>query len=225
MHSMNNPLSLEQTGTINMHIITVSRQFGSGGRELGKRLSDLLGWDYYDKEIIETLADEHNMDPKQVRRVLSHHGWHDLQLTYNNSFSHLGFDHGTRTRLLVRQREIIQEIAKAGNDCIIVGRDADVILQDYHPFRVFVCADLAARTRRCMNHEEKKPASERLTEKEVLRNIRRIDKSRARTREILTGKSRGDASTFDLTVNATYWEVKKLVPAVADFAMRWFEAQ
>ena len=165
------------------------------------------------------------MDPKQVRRVLSHHGWHDLQLTYNNSFSHLGFDHGTRTRLLVRQREIIQEIAKAGNDCIIVGRDADVILQDYHPFRVFVCADLAARTRRCMNHEEKKPASERLTEKEVLRNIRRIDKSRARTREILTGKSRGDASTFDLTVNATYWEVKKLVPAVADFAMRWFEAQ
>ena len=76
-----------------------------------------------------------------------------------------------------------------------------------------------------MNHEEKKPASERLTEKEVLRNIRRIDKSRARTREILTGKSRGDASTFDLTVNATYWEVKKLVPAVADFAMRWFEAQ
>ena len=121
--------------------------------------------------------------------------------------------------------EIIQEIAKAGNDCIIVGRDADVILQDYHPFRVFVCADLAARTRRCMNHEEKKPASERLTEKEVLRNIRRIDKSRARTREILTGKSRGDASTFDLTVNATYWEVKKLVPAVADFAMRWFEAQ
>ena len=111
MHSMNNPLSLEQTGTINMHIITVSRQFGSGGRELGKRLSDLLGWDYYDKEIIETLADEHNMDPKQVRRVLSHHGWHDLQLTYNNSFSHLGFDHGTRTRLLVRQREIIQSSA------------------------------------------------------------------------------------------------------------------
>ena len=171
MHSMNNPLSLEQTGTINMHIITVSRQFGSGGRELGKRLSDLLGWDYYDKEIIETLADEHNMDPKQVRRVLSHHGWHDLQLTYNNSFSHLGFDHGTRTRLLVRQREIIQEIAKAGNDCIIVGRDADVILQDYHPFRVFVCADLAARTRRCMNHEEKKPASERLTERMAIGEV------------------------------------------------------
>ena len=43
-------------------IITVSRQFGSGGRELGKRLSDLLGWDYYDREIIQTLSAEHLHD-------------------------------------------------------------------------------------------------------------------------------------------------------------------
>ena len=42
-----------------MKLITISRQFGSGGRELGKRLADTLGWDYYDKEIIETLANEH----------------------------------------------------------------------------------------------------------------------------------------------------------------------
>ena len=121
-----------------MRIITISRQFGSGGRELGKRLSDLLGWDYYDKEIIETLAADQGMDADHVREALSHHGWHSVQLTYHNSFAHLGFDHGLRTQLLVRQREIIQEIAEAGNDCIIVGRDADVILQDYHPFRVYL---------------------------------------------------------------------------------------
>ena len=207
-----------------MRIITVSRQFGSGGRELGKRLSDLLGWDYYDKEIIETLADEHRMDPEEVHRLLSSHGWHNVQLTYKNSFSHLGFDHGTRTRLMIRQREIIQEIARTGNDCIIVGRDADVILQDYRPFRVFVCADLASRTARCMAYEMKKPESDRLSEKEILRNIRRIDKNRMHTREILTGKTRNDARTFDLTVNAANWEIKKLAPAVAEFAMCWFEA-
>ena len=45
-----------------MQIITISRQFGSGGRELGKRLADYLGWDYYDKEIIKTLANEHGLD-------------------------------------------------------------------------------------------------------------------------------------------------------------------
>ena len=191
-----------------MRIITISRQFGSGGRELGKRLSDLLGWDYYDKEIIETLAADQGMDTEHVREALSHHGWHSVQLTYRNSFAHLGFDHGLRTQLLVRQREIIQEIAEAGNDCIIVGRDADVILQDYHPFRVYICADLQARLDRCMAHEKKQPRALRLTEKEVL-----------------TGKRHGDASAFDLTVNAAYWEVKHLAPVVAEFAERWFDEQ
>ena len=208
-----------------MRIITVSRQFGSGGRELGKRLSDLLGWDYYDKEIIETLAKDQGMTQEQVREVLSHHGWHNVQMTYRNSFSHLGFDHGMRTQLLLRQREIICSIAEAGNDCIIVGRDADVILHEYHPFRICVCADLQARLERCMAYEKKKPLSGRLTEKEILRNIRRIDRNRSRTREILTGKRRSDSSMFDLIVNATHLEIKPLASAVAEFAISWFDAQ
>ena len=208
-----------------MRIITISRQFGSGGRELGKRLSDILGWDYYDKEIIETLAEEHDMEPDHVRHVLSNHGWHNLQLTYRNSFRHLGFDHGTRTQLLRRQKEIIREIAELGNDCIIVGRDADVILQEYQPFRIFVCADQKSRLARCLVHEEKKAPGDRLSEKQILKNIRRIDKNRAHTREILTGKAHGDASTFDLTVNAGTWELKQLSEAVAAFAGTWFQAQ
>ena len=110
-----------------MRIITISRQFGSGGRELGKRLADRLNWDYYDREIIEALAEEHGLDEAYVRQMLSSHGWHNLQLTYRNSFSHLSFvDPGIRTQLLVRTREILQEIAEAGNDCIIVGRDDEV---------------------------------------------------------------------------------------------------
>lgn len=207
-----------------MRIITISRQFGSGGRELGKRLSDRLNWDYYDREIIEALAEEHGLDEAYVRQMLSSHGWHNLQLTYRNSFSHLSFvDPGIRTQLLVRTREILQEIAEAGNDCIIVGRDADVILQEYHPFRICVCADIQSRLTRCMKYEQKKPADERLTEKQVLRNIRRIDRNRARTREILTGKARSDSSTFDLTLNAASWDMKKLVEATAEFATQWFE--
>ncbi|MBQ3372507.1 MAG: cytidylate kinase-like family protein, partial [Oscillospiraceae bacterium] len=89
--------------------------------------------------------------------------------------------------------------------------------------RICVCADLESRLARCMKYENKKPESERLTEKQVLKNIRRIDKGRARTREILTGKARGDGSTFDLTINAANWEMKKLVPATAEFARQWFE--
>ena len=82
---------------------------------------------------------------------------------------------------------------------------------------------MKARTARCLSHEQKKPVSEQLSEAEIIRNIRRIDRNRAHTREILTGKHRGDASTFDLTVNTAGWDLRKLVPAVADFSMRWFD--
>ena len=206
-----------------MRIITVSRQFGSGGRELGKRLSDVLGWDYYDREIIERLAQEYGMDPAYVHGLLSSHGWHHYQLTYRNSFHTPLPGAWHRTELLVRQREIIREIAAAGNDCIIVGRDADVILQDRNPFRIFVCADLSFRLSRCMRHEEKREPAERMTEKEILRQIRRIDRDRRRTREILTGEGAADGPTFDLTVNTTHWDLKKLTEAVAAFSGRWFE--
>lgn len=207
-----------------MRIITVSRQFGSGGRELGKRLADTLGWDYYDREIIQALAEDQGLDPEYVRRMLGTHGWNHYQLTYRSTFRqpHL---HGIsrQTEILVRQREILQEIAEAGQDCVIVGRDADVILHAYQPFRIGVCADLEARLERCMRYEEKRAPEERMTEKEILRNIRRIDRDRKRTREILTGKTAGDGSTFDLTVNSTGWEIKKLAEAVAEYSGHWFE--
>ena len=90
-----------------MRIITVSRQFGSGGRELGKRLADLLGWDYYDREIIQALADEQGLDPEYVHKVLSGHGWHQYQLTYRNSFRQAVAGTWNHTEMLVRQREIL----------------------------------------------------------------------------------------------------------------------
>ena len=54
-----------------MHIITISRQFGSGGRELGKRLADRLGWDYYDREIIDSIARDHGLDPEFVKAAFA----------------------------------------------------------------------------------------------------------------------------------------------------------
>lgn len=205
-----------------MRIITISRQFGSGGRELGKRLADRLGWDYYDKEIIDTLAAEHGLDPEYVKRALSNHGWHNIQLSYRSSFSNLLYHPGVSSELFCREREVLQSIAALGNDCIIIGRDADLILEAYHPFRIFVCANTRARVARCMRHEQSRPEQERLSEKQILRNIRRIDRNRANTREILSGRSRTECSVFDLTVNTTCWDIKKLTAALGDFALQWF---
>ena len=205
-----------------MRIITISRQFGSGGRELGKRLADELGWDYYDREIIERLAEEEGLDPDFVAHTLSNHEWRNVPLTYRNSFAGLVVDPGSKTALLRKQREIIEDIAGAGNDCIIVGRDADIILDEYKPLKIFVCADMKARIARCMKHEMKK-SGDRLTEKQIERNIRKIDRNRAQTREMLTGKDWGDGSNFNITVNTEGWDIKALVPAVSAFALAWFE--
>ena len=206
-----------------MHIITISRKFGSGGRELGKRLADRLGWDYYDREIIDSIARDHGLDPGFVKAAFANHGWHNVPLTYRSSFSHLLFDPAPDTELLIRERETLRGIAELGNNCIIIGRDADVVLDDYKPLRIYVCAEMGARLARCMKHEQKQPENERLSEKQILRNIRRIDRNRKMTREVLTGKSSADASAFDLTVSTTNWDIKRLSAAVADFALAFFE--
>ena len=70
-----------------MKIITISREFGSGGREIGKRLADVLGFDYYDKEIIAAIAENTGMDEGYVSRVLDTHGWQQITLNFQTSFT------------------------------------------------------------------------------------------------------------------------------------------
>lgn len=206
-----------------MRIITISRQFGSGGRELGKRMSDVLGWDYYDREIIERLSSSEGLDKEYIYRVLNNHEWNTLPMTFRSSFSQGQYTSGTKTALLLSQRKIIEDIAAAGNDCIIVGRDADIILSDYKPFRIYVCNDMDARVARCARYEAKKPEAERLSERQIRKFVKNIDKNRSQTREILTGKEWGDSTSFDITVNTCSWDIKKLAPALAQLALGWFE--
>lgn len=72
---------------------------------------------------------------------------------------------------------------------------------------------------RCMGYESEE---EKLNEKELIRRMKQIDKNRSRTRELISGFTWGQRDAYHLTVNTTDWEIKELVPAVADFAARWF---
>lgn len=202
-----------------MKLITISREFGSGGRELGKRLADLLACDYYDREIIASIAANKGMDENYVERIMEQHGWQNIQLTFRQSIAGIYMD-STQTDLLLEQKHVIEQIAKAGNDCVIIGRNADVLLRDYQPFNIFVCADLEAKIQRCM---ERAPENEDLTAKEIEQKIHRIDKNRAQTRDLITGSSWGEKDAFHLTVNTTTWDIKELTQAVAEFVKRWYE--
>lgn len=202
-----------------MKIITISREFGSGGRELGKRLADTLGFDYYDKEIISGIAKGQGMDEGYVEEALDHYTGQRFPLTFRRSFAGAGMMQAAQTKLLLEQKRVIEGIAGKGRDCIVVGRNADVILKEENPFNIFVCAQIEAKIQRCV---ERAPEGECLSEREIEQNIRRIDKNRAATREMIAGGRWGQRWTYHLTVNTTDWIIKELTPAVADFAVRWF---
>lgn len=202
-----------------MKIITISREFGSGGRELGKRLADFLDYDYYDSEIISMVAQKSGMDVNYVENTLSNHGWKNQSISFRATLGSSAYVQASKVNLLLEQKKVIEEIASLGKDCVIVGRNADVILQEYQPFNLFVCASMDAKVKRCMERASEK---EKFSEKEFVKKIKQIDKVRSETREILTDSAWGKRDAYHLTVNTTEWNIKDLVPAVADFALCWF---
>lgn len=202
-----------------MQIITISREFGSGGRELGKRLADFMGYDYYDSEIISAVAEKSGMDSGYVENTLSNHGWQNYRISFRGTLGSSAYLQASKVNLLLTQKKVIEEIAALGKNCVIVGRNADIILRLYRPFNIFVCADINAKINRCM---ERAPQGETLTEKELVRQMKQIDKNRSQTRAVIGGSVWGQREAYHLTVNTTGWEIKELVPAVADFAARWF---
>ena len=202
-----------------MNIITVSREFGSGGRELGKRLADCLEYDYYDSEIISAVAQKSGMDPDYVENTLNNHGWKDQAITFRATLGSVSYIGASKISLLLKQREVLESIASMGKNCVIVGRNADVILREHAPFNIFVCASTEAKLARC---RERAPEGENLTDKELSRKMKQIDSVRSQTRELMSGAPWGRCDAYHLTVNTTNWKIKELVPAVADFAARWF---
>lgn len=202
-----------------MRIVTISREFGSGGRELGKHLAGLLGYDYYDREIITAIARQSGLDEGYVEMALEKRDWQSMPLTFGRSFAGINGMQQMQTNLLVEQKRVIEGIAKIGKDCVIVGRNADVLLADKEPFRIFVCAGMDAKVRRCM---ERASEGEDISRKGAEQNIRRIDKSRAKAREILGGGKWGTGSAYHLTVNTEGWDLEELASAVEGFILRWY---
>lgn len=202
-----------------MKVITISREFGSGGRELGRRLAEIMKFDYYDSEIISAVSKNSGLDVHYVERKLGSGGWQDFPVTFQKTLCSTNYVRSSKVNLLLQQKKVIEEIAALGKDCIIVGRNADVILEKYHPFNIFVCADTQAKVKRCM---ERACEGENMTSKELIKKMKQIDKMRSQTREILSGSSWGQREAYHLTVNTSSWDMKDLASAVADFANRWF---
>lgn len=194
-------------------IITVGREFGSGGRELGRRLAEELGIEYYDKEIISAIAEKTSMSQEYVQEVLEGKPHTLYPITIGQSmFITDNFYFHQEQSIYLAQSEIIRDLAQKSS-CVIVGRCADYILKDLKPFRIFVYADIESRIRRCVLRNT--DSQKHLTEKEIKKQILSIDKNRAKYYDYYTGNKWADKGNYDLCINTTDVVIKDIVPIIA----------
>lgn len=193
-------------------IITVGREFGSGGRELGRRLSETLGIAYYDQEIISEIVKRTSLSKEYVQTIEEHRPVISFPIHIGRSFYPV-IDPVFEQNMAVYQEQakVIEEMA-AKSDCVIVGRCADYVLREQNPFRLFVYADMESKMKRC---RAKGPEDEKLTDRELKQKIQGIDKKRAKYYEFNTGNKWGDKLNFDLCINTTQTQIKEIVPAIA----------
>ena len=202
-------------------IITISREFGSGGRELGKRLAEALHIPCYDHEIIEMIAKENGFNEDYVAHMSEKSIEAAYPLTIGHRFGVPPFQIMDQPiRVAVAQRQILENFAKSG-DCVIVGRGADVILKAYKPLNIFVYADKESKIERC---QRRAPAGEDMTASEIEKRMKQIDRNRSQHHQMYSDSKWGAKESYDLCINTSRRYVKDLVPAIAKFCEDWFNS-
>ena len=173
------------------NIITISREFGSGGRTIGKALADKLGIPCYDSEIIEKVAEKSGFD----KEYIADKGEYARNTPLSGIFrSNYNYQSSNEDIIWALQAKVINEIADEG-PCVIVGRCADYILRERENIlKVFICADMKYRAERIVTvYGEKKDSPEK--------RLKDKDKRRSSYYQIFTDMKWGDARNYDLSLN------------------------
>lgn len=198
-------------------IVTISREFGSGGREIGKRLSDTLNLAYYDEEIIAEISKETGLSEDYINNI-SEKGIYPVAFNFGRTFASFGNLQLNQTEILVKQQNVLKKIADKG-DCIIVGRGADITLKDYNTMNIFVYSDMESKIKRC---KYKAKEDEKLTDKELEKKIIQINKDRKKFHNLISNLEWGDKNNYNLCINTSEIEIKEIIPAIAEYIESWF---
>ncbi len=185
-------------------VITISREFGSGGRTIGKKVAEQLGIPCYDSELIQKIAEESGFDAKFVQEAGEYAPGGFLSNLSSRTFGPTNEDY-----LWKIQYQIISRLAGQG-PCVIVGRCADYILRDKADcLRVFIHADAQFRARRIVQEygERAESPEQRLRDK---------DKRRAAYHRFYTNMKWGHAQNYDLTLNSGTLGIDRCVEIIRD---------
>ncbi len=181
-------------------VITIARQFGSGGRKIGYHLAEKLGIAYYDKNLLTIVAEESGMDPDVVEEMDEKS---TNSLLYSLSIGAAAvLDGGFRIepqlplndRLFLAQHDVIRKIAN--EPCVIVGRCADYILSERNDIvKLFIYADMEKRIEYAIREYDVNP-------KKAQSVVLKTDKSRANYYNFYASGKWGDPNNYDLCINS-----------------------
>ncbi len=204
-------------------VITIGRQYGSGGRIVGQRLAEKLGIHFYDQDILKLTSERAAVGEEYFRLMDEKAGNNLLYKTIDSMKPDIGkpkLDENivTPENLFRFQAEVIREIAEK-ETCIIAGRCSNYILsesnmQEHVDF--FVYADLVTRTKRAMDYCK-------VDEQEALKRIRKIDKERRDYHKYYTGEDWMQPDNYDLMINASRIDYDEMEVLMMDYMrMRGF---
>ena len=207
-------------------IITISREYGSGGRLIGKLVAESLGYDFYDKEIIDMAAQESGLSPdfiKKTEQNLSSGFLYNLLLgsSYSGTANGASSINGTQMLPLADQvfnaeRKVILDLAKKGN-CVIVGRCEDYILNTSDEIdsksllNVFIYGNLEEKLKR-IEDLYKEP------EQAAKKTIQQIDKRRANHYNTFTEATWGDRKNYDIMINSSTAGIEETARLISEIA-------
>ena len=183
-------------------IITIARQYGSGGREIGQRVAELLGVPLYDKELIKEAASRGSLNEeitKSADETAANSLLYTLAMGSNvlGTTMHFGYKMPLNDKLFILQSEVIKEYAKEGS-CVIIGRCADYVLKDRrYVLRIFIYGDLENRKARvAARHPEVKSS-------QIVDYINKTDKRRSSYYNFYTGNKWGKYDNYDMAINSS----------------------
>lgn len=197
------------------YIITIGRQFGSGGRSIGQKIAEKLNIHFYDKELISIAAKESGTDPeifKDVDEKAANSLLYSLSTGmygFGSGFSAMG-DLPVNDKLYLLQHKIIKKIAE-NESCVIVGRCADYVLRENPDcVNIFIYADMAFR-------KEQSVKKHGIDEARAEHIINKTDKSRANYYSFYSGQKWGMAENYDLCINSSKLSEDKIVDLIIDY--------
>lgn len=196
-------------------IITIGRQFGSGGREIGKKVAEHFGIKFYDKDLLTRAAKESGFCEEMIQshdeRPTNSFLYNLVMDTYSFGYNSSSFvDMPISHKIFLAQFDTIKKIADEGA-CVIVGRCADYALADYpNCVHIFIHAEEEYRVKRVM-------ARNNLSESKARDSINKKDKQRQSYYNYYSSKKWGRSDTYDLSVNSAKLGIDGTVSLLAQY--------